>query len=167
LRRRYWAISGGIENVGFDLASVSLSWDFFAVQQEAEAGGVSRFYDDLVAGSDGGMRGRDEGFTGDGFAVRHERDPGVLLGTDLYGEGRGRLRGSHVRSGPGRLSAWLRRLGGRLARGTGAGCRRGWRVGGRTGCGRGRPGWRRGVWARGCRDGVCCLSSYGRHRSSP
>src|ERR1700683_2322296 len=79
LRRRHWATSGGVENVGFDLASVSLSRDFFAVQQEAEAGGVSRFYDDLVAGADGGMRGRDEGFTGDGFAVRHERDPGGLL----------------------------------------------------------------------------------------
>jgi hypothetical protein len=128
LRRRHWVTSGGIENVGFDLASVSLSWDFFAVQQEAEAGGVSRFYDDLVAGADRGMCGRDEGFTGDGFAVRHERDPGGLLGTDLHGESRGRLRSSHVHNGPGRLSAWLGRLGGRFARGTGGGCRRGCRV---------------------------------------
>jgi hypothetical protein len=51
------------------------------------------------------MRGRDEGFKGDGFAVCHERDPGGLLGTDLHGEGRGRLRSSHVHSDPGRLSA--------------------------------------------------------------
>jgi hypothetical protein len=105
LRRRHRVTSGGVENVGFDPVSVSLSWDFFAVQQEAEAGGVSCFYDDLVAGADGGMRGRDEGFKGDGFAVCHERDPGGLLGTDLHGEGRGRLRSSHVHSDPGRLSA--------------------------------------------------------------
>jgi|HubBroStandDraft_6_1064221.scaffolds.fasta_scaffold292251_2 hypothetical protein len=105
LRRRHWATSGGIENVGFDPVSLSLSWDFFAVQQEAKAGGVSRFYDDLLPGADGGMRGRDEGFKGDGFAVRHERHPGGLLGTDLHGEGRGRLRSSHVHNGLGRLSA--------------------------------------------------------------
>jgi hypothetical protein len=105
LRRRHRVTSGGIENVGFDPVSLSLSWDFFAVQQEAKAGGVSRFYDDLLPGADGGMRGRDEGFKGDGFAVRHERHPGGLLGTDLHGEGRGRLRSSHVHNGLGRLSA--------------------------------------------------------------
>ncbi len=31
LRLRLWADSGGIEDVGFSLAFVALSWDFFAV----------------------------------------------------------------------------------------------------------------------------------------
>ncbi len=31
LRRRHCGDSGGIEDVGFDLAFVALSWDFFAV----------------------------------------------------------------------------------------------------------------------------------------
>ena len=84
---RCYSKPGGIEDVGFYFSFVALSGDFFAVEQEADARGVSGFHDDLAAGADGGVRGRDQGFVGHGFAVGQDRDPGGLPGTDQEGEG--------------------------------------------------------------------------------
>jgi len=98
---RGYVNSGGVEDVGLYFSFFALSGGFFAVQHEADAGGVSRSHYDLAAGADGGLRGRDEGFVGDGFAVRYESDPGSFLGADQQRQGAGRLcrsgRSGHVR----------------------------------------------------------------------
>jgi hypothetical protein len=64
--------AGGVEDEGFYFAFVALCGDFFAVQHEAYAGGVSDFHYDLAGGADGGVRGGDQGFLGDWFAVSDE-----------------------------------------------------------------------------------------------
>ena len=79
---RGYVNSGGVEDVGLYFALVALGGDFLAVQQEADAGGVSRSHHNFAGGADGSMGGRDQGFVGDGFAVSREGDPGGLLGTD-------------------------------------------------------------------------------------
>jgi hypothetical protein len=64
--------ASGFEDEGFYFAFVALSGDFFAVQHETYAGGVSGFHYDLARGADGGVRGGDQGFLGDWFAVSDE-----------------------------------------------------------------------------------------------
>src|SRR5580658_3947036 len=115
--------AGGVEGVGFYFAFVALGGDFFAVEEEADAGGVSCFYYDLVGGADGDVCGRDQSFASHGVAVSHERDPGCFLGTDQQGESTGRLRRRSLG-----LGGWYSgvRFGGRLTRWDGDGRRRGW-----------------------------------------
>jgi hypothetical protein len=79
---RDYVKSGGVEDVGFYFTFVALGGDFFAIQEEADAGGVARSHYDLVSGADGGVRGRDEGFVDDWFSVGDEGDPGGFLGAD-------------------------------------------------------------------------------------
>jgi len=77
-----YAKAGGVEDVGFDFAFVTLGWDFFAVELEADAGGVSRLDNDFARGSNGGVCWCDQGFLGYGFAIGGDRDPGIFLGAD-------------------------------------------------------------------------------------
>ena len=79
---REYAKSGGIEDIGFDFAFVALSRDIFAVELEADAGGVSCLDDDFAAGPHGGVRGGDQSFLGHGFAIGHDGDPGGFFGAD-------------------------------------------------------------------------------------
>ena len=89
LRRCAQAV--GVEDVGLNFSLAALDGDFFAVQQEGHAGGVSSSDNDFVSGADGSLRGRDQGFVGYGFAIGRERNPSGLLGADEQGESGGRL----------------------------------------------------------------------------
>ena len=113
--RRLRLQAGGVEHVGSYFAFVALGGDFLAVQQEGDTGGVSGFYYDLVAGADGGVGGRDQGFLGCGFAVDDEGDPSRLLGADQQGESAGRLCRSGLTRGLGRRQVGIR-FSGRLTR---------------------------------------------------
>ena len=79
---REYAKSGGIEDIGFDFAFVALSRDIFAVELEADAGGVSRLDHNFAGGSNGGVGRGDQGFLSDRFAVEGDRDPTCFLGAD-------------------------------------------------------------------------------------
>lgn len=79
--------SGGIEDVGFDFAFVTAGRNFFIVHNKADACGVTDSYDDFARGADGGVRGRDQSFVGDGLAVGGNGDPAGFLGSDQDGEG--------------------------------------------------------------------------------
>jgi hypothetical protein len=61
--------AGGVEDIGFDFAFIALSRDFFAVELEADASGISGLDYDLAGGSNGGVRRCDQGFLGYGLAV--------------------------------------------------------------------------------------------------
>lgn len=84
------AKAGGIEDVGFNFAFVALGGNFLAVQLEADAGGVSCLDYDLSGGANRGVRGRDQGFMGYGFAVGCDGDPAGFVGADQHAEGVGR-----------------------------------------------------------------------------
>lgn len=86
------ADSGGVEGVGLYFSFAALSRDFFSVKQEADAGGVSDFHDNFAGCPDGGVRGCDQGFFGNGFTIRDDRDPRGLLGADQQSEGSHGLR---------------------------------------------------------------------------
>ena len=88
---REYAKAGGIEDIGFDFSFVALRRDFFAVQLEADAGGVSCLDDDFAGGSHGGVRGSDQGFLGYGFAVSGDGDPSIFLGADEHAKAAGRF----------------------------------------------------------------------------
>src|SRR5271168_335356 len=91
---RDYANTSGVEGVGLYFSLIALSRDLFAVQKEADAGGVSRPYYYFVAGADGGVRGCDQSFFGYGLAVGQDRDPGSFLGADEHGKSDGGLGGS-------------------------------------------------------------------------
>ena len=65
----YCLQAGGVERVGSYFAFIPLGGDLFSIQNEADAGGVARSYNDLVRGAYRGVRGRNQSFVGDGFAV--------------------------------------------------------------------------------------------------
>jgi len=127
LRLGEYAKASGVEDIGPDFAFVALRRDFFAVQLEANACGVSRLDDNFAAGANGGVRGGDQGFLGYGFAVGHDGDPGGFLGANQQAQLAWRSR----RSGSGSLhDEWIRagrvgwRRGGGASSGFCLGCRR-------------------------------------------
>jgi len=67
--RLYCLQAGGVERVGSYLAFVPLGGDFFSIQNETDAGGVAGSHHDFVRGADRGVRGRNQSFVGDGFAI--------------------------------------------------------------------------------------------------
>jgi hypothetical protein len=89
---REYAKTGGAEDISFDFAFVALGWDFFAVELEADAGGVSCLDYDFAGGSHGGVGGGDQGFLGYGFAVGGDGDPSIFLGADEQAEAGGWFR---------------------------------------------------------------------------
>ena len=133
---RYHANGGGIEDVGSYFSFVALGGDFFAIQQEADSGGVACPYYYLAGGTYGGVRRSDQCFFGHGFAVRRDRNPTRLLGTDQQGDRDRRIRrcGRSSVLCERRIGDWGGRVCGRLT----GGASPGWCCG----CGgeRGRPG---------------------------
>jgi hypothetical protein len=61
--------TGGVERVGSYFAFIALGGDFFSIQNETDAGGVAGSHHDLMRGADRGVRGRNQVFVGDGFAI--------------------------------------------------------------------------------------------------
>ena len=81
------AHAGAIKDEGLDFGFAALRGELPAIQQETYAGRVTHFYDDLLAGANGGVSGGDEGFLTYGLAVGGDRDPAVFRGADGEGEG--------------------------------------------------------------------------------
>jgi len=62
----------GVEDESADFPGIAVSRDFFAVEQEADAGGVAGFHYDFMAGANGCVGGRDQRF------LRHRLAVGVM-----------------------------------------------------------------------------------------
>jgi len=80
--------SGGVEGEGLDFGFGALGWDFFSIQEKADAGGVAYAGNDLALGAEGGLGGRDEGFLGNELTVGDNGNPAGFGGANYQRNGR-------------------------------------------------------------------------------
>ena len=76
----------GIEGENADFPGAAVSRDFFAIEQEADPGGVTRSHDDFVAGANRCVGGRDQRFFRGGLAVGGDYNPRCLVSADQQRE---------------------------------------------------------------------------------